>query len=79
MEGQVFANTSKKKERVRLYRKKMHHLCESKQYWVGRINHLKHTASKSNERLLNLTSQMTVLKKTVNTTVAHNKLLQSYH
>ena len=78
MEGQKSANTSKKKERVRLYKKKVRSIREGRQYRVGRINRLKHLASKSNDKLLNLTSQITVLKKTVNTTAAHNKLLRRY-
>ena len=78
MEGQKSANTSKKKERVRLYKKKVHSIHEGRQYRVGRVKRLKHIVTKSNDKLLDLTSQITVFKKTVNTTAANNKLLQRY-
>ena len=78
MESYKSTNTSKKKERVRLYKKKMRNINESRKDWVGRVSRLRHTASKSNEKLLNLTSQITVLKKTINKTGTHNKLLQRY-
>ena len=75
MESYKSTNTSKKKERVRLYKKKMRNIHEGR---VGRVSRLRHTASKSNEKLLNLTSQIKVLKKTINKTGTRNKLLQRY-
>lgn len=78
MGGQKSINISKKKERVRLYKKKMHNIGKGRQYRVGRVNRLKYLASKSNEKLLNMTSKITVLEKTVNKTAARNKLLQRY-
>ena len=61
MESYKSTNTSKKKERVCLYKKKMRNIHESRKDRVGRVSRLRHTASKSNEKLLNLTSQITVL------------------
>lgn len=72
-------NISKKKERIQLYKKKVRRIREGRRCRVGRVNRLKHIANKSNDKLLELTSEITVLKKTVNTTVTHNKLLQRYH
>lgn len=70
--------SSKKKERARMYKKKMHNIHEGRQCQAGRANRLRHSASKSNNKLLNLTSQITALKKAVNKTGVHNKLLQRY-
>ena len=71
MESQRSGATSKKRDRVLLYKKKMHNI----QHRASRVNHLKQIASKYNDELLHLTSQMTVLKKTVNKTAAYNKAL----
>ena len=72
MESQKSVSTSKKRERVRLYRKKM----RNTQHRAGRVNRFKQIASKSNDKSLRLTSQMKVLKKTVNKTNSHIKQLQ---
>lgn len=79
MKGQQKSTSiSKKKERVRLYKKKMQNTDKGRQHRVGRVNCLKCIASKSNKKLLNLTTQVTILEKTVNKTAACNKLLQRY-
>ena len=70
--------SSKKKERVRMYKKKMRNIQESRPCRPGRAIRLSHTASKSNDKVLDLTSQITVLKKAVNKTGAYNKLLQRF-
>ena len=75
MEGHKSTNTMSKKGRVHLYKKKMRNIREGR---VGRVNRLKHIASKSNDKFLNLTSHVTGLEKAVNKTAAHNKLLQRY-
>lgn len=75
MESKKFANDSKKKG-VRLYKKKMRSIHECSQYHIGRVKCL---ASKSNDKILDLTSQIAAIEKTTNKTTAHNKLLQRYH
>ena len=46
------------------------------QHCAGRVNQVKQIASKNNDRLLHLTSQMKVLKKNANQSNSHIKLLQ---
>ena len=70
--------SSKKKERVRMYKKKMCNIQESRQCWPSKAIRLSHTATKSNDKVLDLTSQITILKKAVNKTGAYNKLLQRF-
>ena len=76
MEAHKSTNTSRKKERARLYRKKIRNIHGGRQYRLGRVNRLRHAASKCNDKLLDITSHTKVLEKIINKTTAHNKLLQ---
>ena len=48
--------SQQKKERVRLYKKKMQNIGKGRQRRAGRVNRLKYIASKSNKKLLYLNS-----------------------
>lgn len=78
MESQKSPRNLKKKERVRIYRKKLHSIGQHRQQRVGRVNHLRQIAFKRDQKLVNLSSQVATLQKTMNKTTDHNKLLQRY-
>ena len=77
MESQKSARNLKKQQRIRIYKRKLHSIGQYTQR-VGRVNRLKQIAFKRQERLVNLSSQMTALQKTMNKNIDHNKLLQRY-
>ena len=67
----------KKKERVRLYKKK---ICsqDGRQCRASRVHRLKQAANKSTNGMKKLNSQINMLKRTVNKTTTQNKLLLRY-
>ena len=61
MDSQKSASNSKKRERVRMYKKKQRTIEQLKQRRVGRIYRLKQKTLKSNKKLITLSSQITAL------------------
>ena len=71
MESQKFERNSKKKERVHIYRKKLHSLGQDRKQSEA-------LETDSIQKLTNLSSKVVALQKTMNKTTDRNKLLQRY-